>query len=905
MALAVTIAAPGAGHAAAQKGSVSKATSSSVAAPAAARPRANVIRTVDGRQVAVPLTAPSTVIGTPRPTPSGPVLYVKNLKGANCSDTASGAGTQAVPFCTLQAAANAVVAGDTVLVYPGTYLGFTLTAQGTADAPITFESSVIASNPGQDENINLSRGLSSGTVPAHWIDVEDSNYVDLENFDIRDSATSDGALINASHHVTLNELMDWVDSQTTPDIYVTGASSYVTITRASEFNAVGQPYIQVDAGGSNDVIADNAFWGDYGTTVAVDGTPNTEITGNSFMVSYSTAISLTGASPNSTVEDNLLSFNFTGTNTPSIVIGAGSTSGTTLDYNVVEPAFGAAYQWDASTYANSAALTTATGQGAHEIYDRPHVYVGGNILMLDYDSVGIDSANAAAPGEQATDIFGQSCVDDPSYPVTGAGTPAYCSRGSFQYQDPLSGLVSATPMGSMSAKADATPSHGLNPITSYSFNFGDGTAPVVNSTGIATHTYTHSGYYLIAVTVTDSTGAINTSATPAQVRTSATDFSAMTPTRVLDTRKGIGGSGKMPANSYVEFPVPAAAASHGGFLTAVALNVTVTNATGNGYISVARGTSNLNYTAGQTIAAMMIAPVFNDNGVLSVTLAGTGSNSASVDVIADMTGVFAIDGTDGYQPMTPARLLDTRKGIGGYSSKLTPGAPDVVTIAGAGGGALPASGVTAVAVNLTVANTSAGGGYVTAYPDGGASPGTSTINFATGQTLANFAIVPVGADGKIDLASSVPTDAIVDVVGYFSAAGGSGFVVADPYRDIDTRAGRAACNTATGALAKYGVLTTNIVCPTAAFPLTTDLGNVTAVAVNQTVTMGGASGYLTTYPAGAARPASSDLDWQQPNQTVANATFAGTGSAGETSFYNGSSGQVQLIVDVFGYFSNS
>jgi hypothetical protein len=101
------------------------------------------------------------------------------------------------------------------------------------------------------------------------------------------------------------------------------------------------------------------------------------------------------------------------------------------------------------------------------------------------------------------------------------------------------------------------------------------------------------------------------------------------------------------------------------------------------------------------------------------------------------------------------------------------------------------------------------------------------------------------------------------------------------------------------------VLTTNIVCPTAAFPLTTDLGNVTAVAVNQTVTMGSSSGYLTTYPAGAGRPASSDLDWQQPNQTVANATFAGIGTAGETSFYNGSSGPVQLIVDVFGYFSNS
>lgn len=75
--------------------------------------------------------------------------------------------------------------------------------------------------------------------------------------------------------------------------------------------------------------------------------------------------------------------------------------------------------------------------------------------------------------------------------------------------------------------------------------------------------------------------------------------------------------------------------------------------------------------------------------------------------------------------------------------------------------------------------------------------------------------------------------------------------------------------------------------------------------VNQTVTMGGATGCLTTYPAGAARPAASDLDWRQPYQTIASATFAGIGAAGGTSFYNGSAGPVRLIVGVFGYFSNS
>jgi hypothetical protein len=163
----------------------------------------------------------------------------------------------------------------------------------------------------------------------------------------------------------------------------------------------------------------------------------------------------------------------------------------------------------------------------------------------------------------------------------------------------------------------------------------------------------------------------------------------------------------------------------------------------------------------------------------------------------------------------------------------------------------------------------------------------------------------MGADGKIDLATggSGTTEAVVDVVGYFDTAGGSGFVVTDPYRDVDTRSGKTPldCNSAKGALAPTGVLTTNVMCLPVLSPPTGSLGNVTAVAVNDTVTAGTAAGY----PAGSPRPATSNVNWQQAKQTAANATFAGTGKAGGISFANKSSGTVQLIVDVYGYFSNS
>lgn len=877
------------------------------AARSAARPEANVIRTMDGRQVAVPQAAAvPAVIGPPRPTPSGPALYVNSTKGSGCTDTGAAAGSQAVPFCTLQAAANAVVPGDTVLVTPGMYTSFTLSAQGTATSPIVFESSVVATNPIFNESIHIQDPNTAGVASsAHAIEVSHSSFVDLENFQVTGLESSDALLIDASDHVTVNDFMDWVayfDShpQTAPDIHVTNGSSQVTLTRATLFNNASAPYVRSD-GSSHLTVADSAFrGGSIGVTVT--DTPDTAITGNTFWSGNSKAISLTGASPNSTVADNIVDFSGS-SGSPSIAVGPDATNGTTVDYNTVQPS-PAAYQWGADSYASSAALHSATGQGAHDIYAATHVYIGGNVLMLDYDSLGINAADASAPGEQSTDIYGQGCVQDPSYPVTGAGDPAYCSRGSFQFQDPLGAELTTTASGSMSVRADATKSHGLHPVTSYSFDFGDGSSPVVTSTGQYTYTYPHSGYYYVTVTVTDSTGATNTSSS-SYVSTTGADFGAMAPVRVLDTRDGTGTGqkGAVRAGSNVTFPVPPAAAAHGNLLKAIVLNVTVTAPTGSGYVGVGAGTSSLNFTPGQTVAATVIAEPENVNGQLVAYVQTTGSGT--LQVIADMSGYFALNSTDGYHSITPTRLLDTRAGTGGSTGPLGSTQPDVLTVAGTASGAIPSQHVTAVAANLTVTGTT-GSGLVTAYPDGSPKPGTSNINYTPGQTVSNFAILPVGADGKIDFigAGSARTQLIVDVLGYFDTEGGSGFVAADPYREIDTRGAdpTAPCNSARGALGPGRVLTTDVTCPTG-YPAPANLGQVTAVVLNDTVTATTSAGYLTVYPAGAA-PTTSSVNWQGAGLTVSNLTFAGTGTGGKVSFAN-RAGSTQLIVDVSGYFASS
>ncbi len=60
-------------------------------------------------------------------------------------------------------------------------------------------------------------------------------------------------------------------------------------------------------------------------------------------------------------------------------------------------------------------------------------------------------------------------------------------------------------------------------------------------------------------------------------------------------------------------------------------------------------------------------------------------------------------------------------------------------------------------------------------------------------------------------------------------------------------------------------------------------------------------GYLTTYAGGGTRPAASTLNYA-PGQTRANLVTVKVGAAGGLSVYNGSTGPVNVLVDVAGYY---
>ena len=141
-----------------------------------------------------------------------------------------------------------------------------------------------------------------------------------------------------------------------------------------------------------------------------------------------------------------------------------------------------------------------------------------------------------------------------------------------------------------------------------------------------------------------------------------------------------------------------------------------------------------------------------------------------------VSGVAAEDAVTSPLPfigVSPCRLADTRdstKPPGYGPPNLTAGVPRNFVVAGQCGVDPSAQ---AVSLNLTVVNPE-GVGYILVFPQGGPFAPVSTLNYVAGETIANAAIVPVGASGGITVDAGVSgADLIIDVNGYFGAGSGA------------------------------------------------------------------------------------------------------------------------------------
>ena len=274
---------------------------------------------------------------------------------------------------------------------------------------------------------------------------------------------------------------------------------------------------------------------------------------------------------------------------------------------------------------------------------------------------------------------------------------------------------------------------------------------------------------------------------------------------------------------------------------------------------------------------------------VAVTLSSTTSPT-----LAELTGtVFGVATTgSAYTALAPKRLLDTRTNGG----TLGPNSSLNLTVTG---GSIP-SDATAVAVNVTVTNTTAAS-YLSVYPAGGSRPVVSNLNWVQGETVPNLVIVPVGSNGQVTIYNYTGNaNVVVDLEGYFApeAAGSTAgsYVPLTPARITDTRSGSGYPN-AGNTLAAGGTLNVQV----------TGKGGVpssgvTGAILNVTVTNTTAASYLTAYPEGTTRPLASNLNWGA-GETVANRVVVPVSSSGMITLYN-YTGSTDVVVDVSGYFTN-
>ena len=487
------------------------------------------------------------------------------------------------------------------------------------------------------------------------------------------------------------------------------------------------------------------------------------------------------------------------------------------------------------------------------------------------------------------------------------------SRSVYTRKSASKSAAAAAAAGSLSltAKAESAYSFSITAVdttgtpVSATVDWGDSTSSsgsLSGSTVTADHTYAKLGTNTVTVTVTDNLGTVDNTVT---VTTAGSDYTAYGPTRVLDTRYGTGAvKAPVRARSITQVKF----AGNGGIpadVTAVVLNVTVTEPTAAGFVTVygdgspRPSTSNVNFVKGQTVPNQVIAPVGADGKVDFYN-----DSTGSTDLIADVAGYFTQTASSGYSALAPYRLVDTRYGTGEPKRQLAGNSSFAVQIAGNDGGKLPAKGITAVALNIT-STGSQGSGFLTAYGDGTKTPTASNVNFTTNQTIANSVITPVGSDGKIRVynGSTKATSVVVDVVGYYSAASASAYVPTLPYRLLDTR----------DSSWTYGPLTPGGYVD---MPVSVGYPDYTGFVLNATVTETTGNGFLTVSPdpntyadyqdgsnVWPTKPSASTLNWTK-GETVANLVQASTGANGIIDFWDSGSGDTALIVDAFGFYQN-
>ncbi|MGH3745579.1 MAG: choice-of-anchor Q domain-containing protein, partial [Mycobacteriales bacterium] len=498
--------------------------------------------------------------------------------------------------------------------------------------------------------------------------------------------------------------------------------------------------------------------------------------------------------------------------------------------------------------------------------------VGGTTLCAGTDQRGIPR-----PSGETACAMGSVEVEPGSAPAITSG-----SATSFAI-----GVASTFTVRTTGAPAPYLTESGALPAGMTFTDNGDGTATLAGTPASGTV-----GTYPLSLTASNylapaGTQAFTVTVSPPALPPPVAGFTPSGPTRVLDTRVGLGApEGPVGPGQTITLTVPNLPAG----TTAVVLNLTGTGLSGAPStfvsacpaaqaLSACEGTSALNATPGVDVANEIIVPVGPDG---KITLY---NNAGSINLVADVAGFLS----GGFVPAGPTRILDTRTAPRAPRTALGPRGTITLTVPN-----LPA-GTTAVVLNLTGTNlTGAGATFVSACPAADslqACTGTSALNVVAGQTVANEITVPVGPDGKILLYNNAGSlNLVADLTGYVTG----GYAATGPTRILDTRTGLGAPQSPVGPAAALTLAVPGLPAGTKAVVL-----NLTGTRLT-----GAPGSYLSACPAAEALSACTATSVLNVVSGVdaANAITVPVGPDGKVTLYN-NAGSIDLVADLAGFYT--
>ncbi len=574
-------------------------------------------------------------------------------------------------------------------------------------------------------------------------------------------------------------------------------------------------------------------------------------------------------------------------------------------------------QWDSSGYAEGYALCSGPAGPCYQTQEGP--------ILSSYGDV-------AGPA-------GASLVEDPegrwwmAYAAWTSGCTSYSCGGARQLYVGGVGFGTSPPGPPAPVVTSVSPPSGPT---------SGGTSVSITGAGFSSASAVHFGSYAaqsfsvssdtlitavtpavpeggeVAVSVTTPNGTSSTGencsdgfdfGSPAPTPASG-GYVPLTPARIADTRAGSGepyAGQTLQACSSLDIQVAGTRGVPSSGASSVLLNVTALSGGYGGFLTVYPAgayrplASSLNFGAYDIVPNLVSVPLGASGQVTVFNGSGTATN-----VVVDVEG-YVTSGTSVpaglFEPIepSPSRLCDTRVDVS-YTTPCTgmstaPGTS--ITVPVEGQGSIPAAGVSAVVLNVTAVDASTPG-FLSVYPAGESPPVASNVNYHTGQIVANRVVVPLGANGSVDVyTSSGSPGIVVDASGYFTTGIGSQMNPLPPTRICDTRPTSVSGidDQCTGySLTPSGEILTVKVAGEGGIP---GSGAVALIA-NVTVTGTDAASFLVAYPSTSSPPATSDLNWSG-GETVANMVVVQIAATGYVSFRN-NSGSADVIVDVVGWF---